>query len=231
MDEFSVDDELLFRVHGAIERCGVFVMAVMSTPTSPSWAYTIGLLERGHPELVTVGLSAESAHGFLMHACAELITGVPLKVGRARRRIWPTDDGVDLHISFVEVPTAPRRGTLGARISGLHLWPRLRPLETLKLAQQPSCSTRATLSDMATQITQRELRNDSGAIMRRLEAGERFLVTRNGVPVGELTPLRRRQFVATDVALAAFEGAPAVEGRRLRDDLDRFVDDDVTPRA
>jgi antitoxin (DNA-binding transcriptional repressor) of toxin-antitoxin stability system len=85
---------------------------------------------------------------------------------------------------------------------------------------------------MATPITQRELRNDSGAIMRRLEAGERFLVTRNGVPVGELTPLRRRLFVATEVALAAFEGAPAIDGRRLRGDLDRFLDDDdVTPRA
>lgn len=84
---------------------------------------------------------------------------------------------------------------------------------------------------MATPITQRELRNDSGAIMRRLEAGERFLVTRNGVPVGELTPLRRRQAVAADVALAAFAGAPSVDGRRLRDDLDRFLDDDVTPRG
>ena len=84
---------------------------------------------------------------------------------------------------------------------------------------------------MVTPITQRELRNESGAIMRRLEAGERFLVTRNGVPVGELTPLRRRQFVTVDVALEAFAGAPPVDGGRLRDDLDRFLDDDATPRA
>jgi antitoxin (DNA-binding transcriptional repressor) of toxin-antitoxin stability system len=84
---------------------------------------------------------------------------------------------------------------------------------------------------MTTPITQRELRNDSGAIMRRLEAGERFLVTRNGVPVGELTPLRRRNFVPADVVLAAFAGAPPIDGRRLREDLDRFVDNDLTPRA
>jgi len=45
------------------------------------------------------------------------------------------------------------------------------------------------------EITQRELRNDSGEIMRRLDAGETFIVTRNGVPVGELTPLRRHRFV------------------------------------
>jgi antitoxin (DNA-binding transcriptional repressor) of toxin-antitoxin stability system len=67
--------------------------------------------------------------------------------------------------------------------------------------------------------------------MRRLEAGERFLVTRNGVPVGELTPLRRRHFVAAEVALAAFAGAPPIDARRLREDLDRFLDDDLSPRA
>jgi prevent-host-death family protein len=48
---------------------------------------------------------------------------------------------------------------------------------------------------MAESITQRELRNDSGEIMRRLDQGESFVVTRNGVPVGELTPLRRHRFV------------------------------------
>lgn len=37
-------------------------------------------------------------------------------------------------------------------------------------------------------ISQRELRNDSGAIMRRVERGESFTVTRNGVPVADLLP-------------------------------------------
>src|SRR5215472_1015881 len=36
------------------------------------------------------------------------------------------------------------------------------------------------------EITQRELRNDSGEIMRALDQGESFVVTRNGTPVGEL---------------------------------------------
>ena len=39
---------------------------------------------------------------------------------------------------------------------------------------------------MAREITQRELRNESGEIMRALDRGETFVVTRNGVPVGEL---------------------------------------------
>jgi prevent-host-death family protein len=41
---------------------------------------------------------------------------------------------------------------------------------------------------MATPVSQRELRNDSGAIMRRVQQGERFTVTRNGVPVADLVP-------------------------------------------
>ena len=37
-------------------------------------------------------------------------------------------------------------------------------------------------------IAQRELRNDNAEIMRRVEAGESFVVTRNGKPVADLVP-------------------------------------------
>ena len=80
-------------------------------------------------------------------------------------------------------------------------------------------------------ITQRELRNDSGEIMRGLDRGDAYVVTRNGVPVGELTPLRRLRFVPVDAVLAQFCGAPAVDGRRLRADLDAISDADAMPRA
>jgi prevent-host-death family protein len=73
-------------------------------------------------------------------------------------------------------------------------------------------------------ISQRELRNASGEIMRALDRGESFVVTRNGVPVGELTPLRRREFVAADAAVAVFAGAPAVELGRFRSDVDALLD-------
>ncbi len=84
---------------------------------------------------------------------------------------------------------------------------------------------------MARSITQRELRNSSGDIMRGLDRGESFLVTRNGVPVGELIPIRSRQFVAAGVALAAFAGAPAVDPDRFRSDIDERLDQGATPRA
>lgn len=37
-------------------------------------------------------------------------------------------------------------------------------------------------------ISQREMRNDSGEILRQTEAGEVFVVTRRGMPVAQLIP-------------------------------------------
>jgi antitoxin (DNA-binding transcriptional repressor) of toxin-antitoxin stability system len=81
------------------------------------------------------------------------------------------------------------------------------------------------------EITQRELRNDSGEIMRRLDNGETFVVTRNGVPVGELSPLRRHRFVSSETAVAMFRHAPGVDLAKLRDDLDRVASQDPSPRG
>jgi prevent-host-death family protein len=84
---------------------------------------------------------------------------------------------------------------------------------------------------MSREITQRELRNESGEIMRALDRGEAFVVTRNGVPVGELIPLRQRQFVAADAALAVFHGAPAIDAARFRADVDALLDQRPAPRG
>jgi len=84
---------------------------------------------------------------------------------------------------------------------------------------------------MSKTITQRELRNESGEIMRRLDQGETFTVTRNGVPVGELSPLRRHRFVTADAAIEMFRNAPHVDADRFRADLDAIADQDPNPRA
>lgn len=47
---------------------------------------------------------------------------------------------------------------------------------------------------MAT-IPQKKLRNDSGEVLRRAEAGEHFTITVSGRPVAELGPLRHRRRV------------------------------------
>lgn len=84
---------------------------------------------------------------------------------------------------------------------------------------------------MAREISQRELRNESGEIMRALDRGEMFVVTRNGVPVGELTPLRKRRFVSAEAAVALFAGAPDLDSGRFRADVDAALDQDPRPRG
>jgi antitoxin (DNA-binding transcriptional repressor) of toxin-antitoxin stability system len=67
--------------------------------------------------------------------------------------------------------------------------------------------------------------------MRALDRGETFVVTRNGKPVGELTPLRERQFVSVETAIAHFRAAPRIDARRFRDDVDAWLDQRAAPRA
>jgi len=94
-----------------------------------------------------------------------------------------------------------------------------------------SVARSATLAFVTTTITQRELRNSSGDIMRRLDAGETFIVTRAGKPVGELSPLRRQRFITADTVASLFRRAPAIDPDRFRADLDAVADAGIDPRA
>ena len=84
---------------------------------------------------------------------------------------------------------------------------------------------------MSRRITQRELRNESGRIMRALDRGEAFTVTRNGVPVGELVPVRPRVFVTAESVAAAFRGAPRIAAGQFRRDIDAVMNQDPAPRG
>ena len=84
---------------------------------------------------------------------------------------------------------------------------------------------------MSQVVTQRELRNGSGEIMRRLDEGESFVVTRNGVPVGELTPLRRLRFVTAESIAQLFQAAPSIDTEQFRRDLDEIADQSIEPRG
>jgi prevent-host-death family protein len=92
---------------------------------------------------------------------------------------------------------------------------------------------------MATSLSQRELRNDSGAIMRRVQQGERFTVTRNGVPVADLVPHggsgpdQPPRFVPTAQIAAGTSALPDWDtprfARELKE-LDSAVDDSAADR-
>lgn len=67
--------------------------------------------------------------------------------------------------------------------------------------------------------------------MRALDRGEDFVVTRQGVPVGELRPARRRRFVTRDQLLQAIAGTAPLDAERFRADVDDGVDPSFEPRA
>ncbi|HEY2214146.1 MAG TPA: type II toxin-antitoxin system prevent-host-death family antitoxin [Acidimicrobiales bacterium] len=79
---------------------------------------------------------------------------------------------------------------------------------------------------MAKTIAQRVLRNDNAKVIEAVAAGESFVVTRNGVPVAELRPIRRtrRTFVPSADLVELFTPGTLIDGEQFRADLDRVVD-------
>ena len=88
-------------------------------------------------------------------------------------------------------------------------------------------ATTATVPLMGRIITQRELRNDSGAILREVQAGQTIIVTRNGVPVAELRPIAPCRFVPRAVIADAARRAPHIDAGRFRADVDAVVNQSV----
>jgi antitoxin (DNA-binding transcriptional repressor) of toxin-antitoxin stability system len=67
--------------------------------------------------------------------------------------------------------------------------------------------------------------------MRALDKGESFTVTRNGVPVGELVPVRPRVFVAVEAVAEAYRGAPRIAHARFRKDVDAVINQEWPRRG
>ncbi|MHB1544332.1 MAG: type II toxin-antitoxin system Phd/YefM family antitoxin [Gammaproteobacteria bacterium] len=76
-------------------------------------------------------------------------------------------------------------------------------------------------------ITQRELRNESAAVLREVQAGQTLIVTRNGTPVAELRPIQPRRFVPRAAIAEAAARAPRIDVGRFRADLDAVSDQSV----
>ncbi|TWP32488.1 type II toxin-antitoxin system Phd/YefM family antitoxin [Leekyejoonella antrihumi] len=82
---------------------------------------------------------------------------------------------------------------------------------------------------MSVVIQQSELRNDNAAVMRRVAAGESFVVTVNGRPVADVVPHQRdtglRRFVPVAEVAAAFAAEPVPDPMAWRNDL--AADDEI----
>ncbi|MGL5931203.1 MAG: type II toxin-antitoxin system Phd/YefM family antitoxin [Dermatophilaceae bacterium] len=82
---------------------------------------------------------------------------------------------------------------------------------------------------MSVVISQSELRNATAAVMRRVAAGESFVVTVNGRPVADVVPRRqetnRRRFVAVAELAGVFASHPAPDAAAWQ--ADRATVDEV----
>lgn len=76
-----------------------------------------------------------------------------------------------------------------------------------------------------TDVPSRELRNDSGAVLRRAQSGEVITITVSGKPVANLTAIRprRRRWLTREDLLERLRRAQADPG--LRDDLAALASD------
>jgi prevent-host-death family protein len=75
-------------------------------------------------------------------------------------------------------------------------------------------------------VTVRELRNNGGRILARVAAGERVVVTRDGVAVAELVPVRRPPLDAPTL-LDRWRYLPVLDADRFRRDVDAVLDADL----
>ena len=80
-------------------------------------------------------------------------------------------------------------------------------------------------------ISQRELRNDNAEIMRQVEAGESFVVTRNGKPIADLVPhgvppKKRKTFRDMQEEFRQLPPIDIEQWYRDREEADRIFGDD-----
>lgn len=73
------------------------------------------------------------------------------------------------------------------------------------------------------EVTVRDLRNDGGRVLDRVERGESLTVTRDGHPVAELRPLSRRPLRASQL-LTRWRRLAHVDAARLKADIDATLD-------
>lgn len=78
------------------------------------------------------------------------------------------------------------------------------------------------------EVTVRQLRNEGGKVLDRVERGETLTVTRDGRPVAELRPIRRAP-TRKEAVLARLRKLPRVDPEKLRAELDAIINPRLWP--
>jgi prevent-host-death family protein len=71
-------------------------------------------------------------------------------------------------------------------------------------------------------VSVRELRNQGGKVLDRVQRGEQIIVTRDGEDVAELRPVRKG--LSAEALTARWRNLPSVDLKALRRDIDENLD-------
>jgi prevent-host-death family protein len=77
-------------------------------------------------------------------------------------------------------------------------------------------------------VSVQELRNHGGEVLDRVARGAAVVVTRDGVEVAELRPLRRRGVAAAEL-IARHRHLPDMDPEALRHDIDDVLESGLGP--
>ena len=72
-------------------------------------------------------------------------------------------------------------------------------------------------------VSVRELRNEGGKVLRRVQRGETVTITMDGKPIAELRPLPTPGLSA-EALVAHWRHLPVIDGAKLRADIDSIID-------
>jgi hypothetical protein len=97
----ATHEEVLTETSQRIERFGFTMLGIEPNPDTPSWVYTVGLVERhNHPEIGVLGLPLQEAYRLLdavargVLAGERFAAGEAVRVGQMRYHIDELDDRV-----------------------------------------------------------------------------------------------------------------------------------------
>ncbi len=71
-------------------------------------------------------------------------------------------------------------------------------------------------------VSVRELRNQGGKVLDRVQGGEQVIITRDGEDVAELRPARKA--LSAGALVARWQNLPPMDPQSLRDDVDEILD-------
>lgn len=199
-----------------IRRHGVFIQSISGEPMlrMTCFAYTVGLFGMGHPELLVLGICGETAGRLLnsvaarVRAGADLVSGQTLEFDDWSRRVTVEMVPNPAHILFAANSFYQRPDEFSVPAFQLTYddeqgrfpwddgyaipaWIQPRPGGVSRVTRLRSATQSYT--DRMVDVAARDLRNNTAAVLRRVQDGEDVTITVHGQPVAKVVPIAHEQ--------------------------------------